>query len=224
MKPFLLVVCGQRGHGKTSFLKGYRQEAGGPEVPGLLDALDGMGRPVLLIDPIGSYAEWAEGIDTAGKFARLLLAINAGEVKYPSDVYRLTPKTDEAAEELFHVIRHSKLNCSVVVDEASMYAGNADLDAIARYNRNAELGGQSLVVVARRLKELPINVRSQADAVLTFRQTDPADLGELKKLGIDEVKAPTLAKGEALTAGAVESLPLPVQNVIEKWTAPAETS
>lgn len=219
-KPFLLVIAGQRGNGKTSILKGYDGTGPGKPKPGIIDALEG---PVLLVDPIGTFRDVAEGINTAGQLARLLLAIDSGRAEYGSNIFRLTPQTDSAADDIFHAVRHSKLTCTLVIDEASMYHGNEDLDAIARYNRNPELGGQSLIVVARRLKELPINIRSQADAVVTFRQTDPADLTELKRLGIDETQVQALSVGEAMTAGQPQSLPLPVQNVIGVWTADAKT-
>lgn len=210
---FLLVISGQRGFGKTSLLKGW-DPPGQPGQPGLLSRLPGR---VVLVDPIGSFAEIAEGIPTASRFAELLLQLDAGEWEYPSSIFRLVPENDTDAGAMFALLYESKLRCTIVVDEASMWHGDSHLESIAQYNRNPERGGQSLVVVARRLKELPPNIRSQADVTVSFRQQEPGDLSELRKLGFDESKLIAMDKGELMAAGALSHLPSGVKNVIDSW-------
>ena len=73
--------------------------------------------------------------------------------------------------------------CIIVADEAHRWAPHA----LERLNDCATVGGQhwgagcALIVVSQRANRVPLTVRSQASTIVSFRQTEVADLKALEE-------------------------------------------
>lgn len=80
-------------------------------------------------------------------------------------------------------------NICLVVEEAeiyiSPYAKRSSFLDLVRYGRHHNI---KIIGIARRTSELSIDFRAMTDVIYTFKQTEPADILNMQKLGIDGVE------------------------------------
>ena len=85
-----------------------------------------------------------------------------------------------------------KLPVTLIIDEGHFIFDEPELKNlaaviknIARFGRHSGLG---LVMISQRSMDIPPDVRSQFDSVISFHQTEPADVQHLKKRGFKDAE------------------------------------
>jgi Cdc6-like AAA superfamily ATPase len=90
---------------------------------------------------------------------------------------------DNDIEHLF-LLAEKLTNLCLVLEEAEIYISpynkSTQFLRLVRYGRHY---GISIIGVARRVSELSLDFRAQVDKIISFKQTDPADLDKMQKLG-----------------------------------------
>lgn len=151
-----IVVVGNQGHGKSVWAKLYAAEK----------------RRLLLFDPLTSYAgvdfetdpkEWVEPV-VKGERA---------EFRYGTCLpWEL---------EMYGNTAYSAGDCTLLIEECSLiFKRGEELHDWAKpiifMGRTQRV---SIVLIAQRASKIPLDIRSQASRIVTFRQTEPADVDAL---------------------------------------------
>lgn len=84
---------------------------------------------------------------------------------------------------------------TIMIDEIHLFAGSTSISPLF-YNLFALGRHKSLNIICATQRPYRVNpiVRSQADEVVTFRQTEKRDLELLRELGFDETEVSSLGK------------------------------
>jgi hypothetical protein len=159
MKRDLIVVVGNQGCGKSVWSKAYAATQ----------------KRLFVSDPLASFP----GVDFMSDPNDILPRIFSGEMRE----FRFG--TYDAAElPLFGHAAYGAGDCTFVIEEcALMFRRGADLDDWAK--RLVFMGRHqrvNLVLVAQRAVKVPLDVRSQATRIVTFRQTDPNDIDAISEV------------------------------------------
>jgi len=199
-------VCGQRGMGKTRYILGVL--AGEPRFL-IFDHMGEFSRHMrdgrLSAKPSTDLEELADQLDrNAGHgIARLC---------YQPDYARIHADFKALCRLLMVAERRGMV---LVVDEIDQFAGSVRPPAPAELLRVIHLGrhrGIRVLAAARRAADVSRALTSQADRVVSFRQTEPGDLKYLRSLiGADVAALPKLRRLCYLEAdrGAVRFSQLP---------------
>lgn len=168
MERDFIVVVGNQGQGKSVWSKAYA---------------DGQKR-LLVYDPLQSYRadfqtdpeEWVEDIIRDGSDFRF----GSG---YPWELSMLGNAAYAAG------------NCTFVVEECALIfkRGEELQDWAKPLVFMGRIQRVSLVLIAQRASKIPMDIRSQASRIITFRQTEPADVSALiDRIGEDAETIPDL--------------------------------
>ncbi|MHA1757968.1 MAG: hypothetical protein ACTSVV_14435 [Promethearchaeota archaeon] len=168
----IIVILGRKGSGKT-FLANVMSKK--------IDR-------VILIDPLNNF-----------KGGHIFFTFN--EFKFNSELlfrekFRIVLKftTDEEYIDFFDYIFNFH-HFTLVVDEADIFAGSKSIDRefkrLFSYGRHRNI---DIIITARRPYELNRLITSQADILITFKQTEQRDLDYLAKLGFDPNEVKSLSK------------------------------
>jgi len=173
---FVLLVLGQRRSGKTTLVFG-----GPPIGSGLVSRARGR---AFVYDERGTAASHAgEGwlkYETASHLQRWLLSEARGDGAHTPGAYYVRPKTSQTKTDFWRMVSPGIVNGQVkdgvagtyFVDEAHRVAkakkatGEAFKEAIDSGGND----GMSFVLATRRFTRLDRDVRTQASAILSFRQ------------------------------------------------------
>ncbi len=157
MKNEVILITGQRGQGKTTYLK---------------DQI-GLCNRVVIFDLLGEFTDY----DTAYNLREFfeMLSEDKEENFFVLNFY--DPKT---SEENFHVVCEAinrLQDIMFVVDEIDYFCSTHNtpkqFDEIVKRGRHQSL---QLMVATRRPHEIPPIIRSQVSQLITFRQIEPRDL------------------------------------------------
>lgn len=163
MKNEVILITGQRGQGKTTYLRSQI----------------GLYNRVVIFDLLGEFTDY----DTAYNLREFFegLSENKGENFFVLNLY--DPKT---SEENFHVVCEAinRLeDIMFVVDEIDYFCSSHSIpkqfDEIVKRGRHQDL---QLMVATRRPHEIPPIIRSQASQLITFRHIEPRDLEYLRSI------------------------------------------
>lgn len=163
MKNEVILITGQRGQGKTTYIKSQI----------------GLHSRVIIFDLLGEFTDY----DTAHNVREFfeMLSENKGENFFVLSLY--DPKT---SEENFHVVCEAinRLeDIMFVVDEIDYFCSTHSIpkqfDEIVKRGRHQ---GLQLMVATRRPHEIPPIIRSQVSQLVTFRHIEPRDLEYLKSI------------------------------------------
>jgi DNA helicase HerA-like ATPase len=109
---------------------------------------------------------------------------------------------DDVDIEYFFILARQIQGYTLCIDEAEIFleprSMNEDFLQIIRYGRHNEI---SLIAVARRVPELSVDLRAQADSLITFNQTLPGDLKNLEAYGFDPEAIRALGKYKYVVVG-----------------------
>lgn len=115
---------------------------------------------------------------------------------YFRDSFRVIAKftTDDDFDQLFTFLFNYR-NFAILIDETDMFAAyNSVLPSVKRlisYGRHRSI---DLIMISRRPYELNRLVTSQADLIITFKQTEKRDIDFMATLGIDPGQVAGLEK------------------------------
>jgi hypothetical protein len=172
MKNEVILITGQRGQGKTTFIQNQI----------------GVYSRVILFDLLGEFTSYETAYQMREFFEKLshLKDENFFHLNY------FNPKT---SEDDFHIICEAinRLNdIMFVVDEIDYFCSTHSIpkqfDEIVKRGRHQ---GLNLIVATRRPHEIPVIIRSQVSSLITFRHLEPRDLeylGSIIDLPVDEIK------------------------------------
>ena len=163
MKNEVILITGQRGQGKTTFIKNQI----------------GIYSRVILFDLLGEFTYYETAYQLREFFEKL------SDVK-DENFFNLNYFNPKTSEEDFHVICEAinRLNdIMFVVDEIDYFCSSRSIpkqfDEIVKRGRHQ---GLNLIVATRRPHEIPIIIRSQMTSLVTFRQIERNDLQYLKEI------------------------------------------
>jgi hypothetical protein len=159
MKRDLIMIVGGQGCGKSVWTKEYVRSVS----------------RLLVSDPMASFP----GVDFMTDPADWWPKIERGELKE----FRFGTHIKEELALFGHMAFGAK-DCTLVIEEcALMFPRGADLDEWAKrlvfMGRHARV---NLLLVAQRAVKIPLDVRSQATRIISFRQIDPNDLKALEEV------------------------------------------
>lgn len=191
-------VCGQRGTGKTTWIKRQVLE---------LEAR------LFVFDHMAEFTEVA-GADYQHELQDSILFLRRNANGFARSV--LVPL--EAGPEVFAVacrVPFAIRDLTMVVDEIDTYAGAVRPPSPVEFTRLVNFGrhfGCSLVCASRRPADVSRALTSQARRIVAFRQTEPKDVAYLRSLVGDGASAiPDLPdlhylafEGGSVTRGVVE--------------------
>lgn len=151
----ILLVLGQQGFGKTVYSKKTVETRKRTLIFDPTNGFDGLtpDNPEEMIEYVGNHP---------------IFRVRTPNQMYLPVVYRLANGVG---------------NCTVCLDEAQriMPAGKEEIDEgladLIYRGRHPEQGPVDLIIVAQRPTTINIAVRSQWTRIVTFRQTEPADIG-----------------------------------------------
>jgi len=194
MKNEVILITGQRGQGKTTFIKNQI----------------GVYSRVILFDLLGEFTYY----ETAYNLREFFEKLSAVKDENFFNLNYFNPKT---SEEDFHVVCEAinRLNdIMFVVDEidyfCTTHAVPKQFDEIVKRGRHQ---GLNLIVATRRPHEIPIIIRSQMTSLITFRQIERNDLQYLKEIidlpeedisGLEKFNYIKWTPEEGVTRGKVE--------------------
>jgi len=194
MKNEVILITGQRGQGKTTFIKNQI----------------GIYSRVILFDLLGEFTYY----ETAYNLREFFEKLSAVKDENFFNLNYFNPKT---SEEDFHVVCEAinRLNdIMFVVDEidyfCTTHAVPKQFDEIVKRGRHQ---GLNLIVATRRPHEIPIIIRSQMTSLITFRQIERNDLQYLKEIidlpeedisGLEKFNYIKWTPEEGVTRGKVE--------------------
>jgi len=163
MKNEVILITGQRGQGKTTFIKNQI----------------GIYSRVILFDLLGEFTYY----DTAYQLREFFEKLSDVKDENFFNLNYFNPKT---SEEDFHVICEAinrLKDIMFVVDEIDYFCSSHSIpkqfDEIVKRGRHQ---GLNLIVATRRPHEIPIIIRSQVTCLVTFKHIEPRDIQYLKEL------------------------------------------
>lgn len=159
MRRDLIIVVGNQGCGKSVWSKEYTRTSA----------------RLFVSDPLGSFPN----VDFVSDPADWWPKIESGELK----AFRFGTYIKEELPFFGHAA-YATGDCTLVIEEcALMFQRGADLDEWAKrlvfMGRHASV---NLLLVAQRAVKIPLDVRSQATRIVTFRQTDPNDVDAIEEV------------------------------------------
>jgi hypothetical protein len=177
MKNEIILITGQRGQGKTTYLK---------DQIGIFDR-------VIIFDVLGEFTFEYSGYPTAynmGDFFKMLKR-NMNDNFFVIDYFN--PKTSEEDFETICTAINRLQNIMFVVDEIDYFCSSHSIprqfDEIVKRGRHQ---GLNLIVATRRPHEIPPIIRSQVSSLVTFRHIEPNDLdylGSIINLPVEEISS-----------------------------------
>jgi len=150
-----IIVVGNQGHGKSVWGKSYVASKS----------------RLLVYDPLQSYAvdfqtdpeEWIEGIVTG----------DTKEFRFGSGFPWELPMLGNAA--------YAATDCTLLIEECALIFRRGE--ELHEWAKPLVFMGRiqrvSLVLIAQRASKIPMDIRSQASRIVTFRQTEPDDVSAL---------------------------------------------
>jgi len=163
MKNEVILITGQRGMGKTTYIK---------DQAGLYDR-------VILFDLLGEFTYY----DTSNNLRDFFKALS--KVK-DENFFVLNYYNPKNSEEDFHVVCEAvnRLHgLMFIVDEIDYFCSTHSIpkqfDEIVKRGRHQNL---NLIVATRRPHEIPPIIRSQVTNLITFRHIEPRDLQYLREI------------------------------------------
>lgn len=163
MKNEVILITGQRGQGKTTYLRSQIA---------LYDR-------VIIFDLLGEFTDY----DTAYNLREFFERLSEGKTENFFVLNLYDPKT---SEENFHVVCEAinRLeDIMFVVDEIDYFCSAHSIpkqfDEIVKRGRHQAL---ELMVATRRPHEIPPIIRSQVSQLVTFRHIEPRDLEYLRSI------------------------------------------
>jgi len=160
------IVNGMTDQGKSYFNKNYL-------IPKIKKH-----RPVIVLDVVGEYD--GQQFTSFEKFERLVLDRGS----YPSGVSVIKFDKERTAKKIIKFIRHNETPVCFVIEEAHMLFDILDSKTKTKLQEICYLGahhGFSVILSTQQPKSLSKSVRTQADFIVSFKQTEPADLNYLRK-------------------------------------------
>ena len=184
-----IIVVGNQGMGKTVWTMRYL----------------GAFTRRFLYDPVGAYP----GFDYRG-----LDRLHGGEIS-PRDKFSIASPFFEDLPILGN-LAFSAGNCTITIEECGTIFRRGEL--IPNWARRLIFMGRhpkvNLILVAQRAASIPIDIRSQASRIISFRQHEADDLSALRStLGLDNArKLPELNRLECFDwhNGDISRYPVPV--------------
>lgn len=163
MKNEVILITGQRGQGKTTYIKNQ------------ISIYD----RVIIFDLLGEFTYFDTGYNLKEFFLML------SEVK-DENFFTINFYNPKNSEEDFHVVCEAinrLKNIMFVVDEIDYFCSTHSIpkqfDEIVKRGRHQ---GLNLIVATRRPHEIPPIIRSQVSSLVTFRHIEPRDLEYLTSI------------------------------------------
>lgn len=160
MKNEIILITGQRGQGKTTYLK---------DQIGIFDR-------VIIFDLLGEFVSY----DTAYNMRDFFKALTKAKEENFFVLNYFNPKTSEDDFQVICEAINRLQNIMFVVDEIDYFCSSHSVprqfDEIVKRGRHQ---GLNLIVATRRPHEIPPIIRSQVTALITFRHIEPNDLDYL---------------------------------------------
>ena len=160
----IIIILGRKGSGKSYLANKISKE---------IDR-------IIIADPLNEY-KGGHAFFTFGEFKNRIYDLITREQ------FRIVCKftTDEDYIELFDFIFNLR-NFTILIDELDMFAGSKsiapEVKRLFSYGRHRQI---NIIGIARRPYELNRLVTSQADKIITFKQTEQRDLDYMKNLGFN---------------------------------------
>lgn len=157
MQRDLICVVGNQGFGKSVWTKAYSAQS----------------KRLLVSDPMASFPNVDFTREISDWMPELLEDGDGKEFRFGVYEAEDLPIIGSGA--------YAIGDCTLVIEEAALvFPRGADLDKWAKrlvfMGRHARV---NLVLVAQRAVKIPLDVRSQATRIITFRQTEPDDVSAL---------------------------------------------
>ncbi len=171
MKNEVILITGQRGQGKTTYIKNQI---------GIYDR-------VILFDLLGEFTNY----DTANNLRDFFKMLTEFKKENFFNLNYYNPKTDEEDFPIVCEAINRLSDIMFVVDEIDYFCSTHSIprqfDEIVKRGRHQ---GLNLIVASRRPHEIPIIIRSQVTCLVTFRHIELRDLqylGEIIDLPQEEI-------------------------------------
>jgi len=189
-------IFGKQGSGKSFLVKKY-----------VIPTLAKGDKPIFVIDTTGEYTSQGKDVNykTDQVFQNTLemcqfLVENKGTPG--PGIYVLASRSNEDCQAFFEIINTAQIPCSVIVEEADKFCSSHNIDKnlgnLIDYGRHFDC---DLVFLARRAAKVHKDVTSQADCIVSFRQTELNDIKPLRKLWSDAEHLPELKDHHFLVMG-----------------------
>lgn len=164
------VINGMADQGKSYLIKKYM-------LPKLVKE-----RPVLALDVIGEYP--GEQYQDFEEFFQYVKKTGGIEKK----IHAIKWTTQETAINLIRFVREMEVPVCLILEEAHILFNNSDIKkgikkALPEICFLGAHFGFTVFLCTQRPKSLPTDVRSQCDFIVSFKQTEAADLEYLRKKG-----------------------------------------
>jgi len=163
MKNEVILITGQRGQGKTTFIK---------------DQIDLYDR-VIIFDLLGEFT-YFETANNLKEFFEIL-SKHRKENFFVFNYYN--PKNSEEDFQIVCEAINRQQEIMFVVDEIDYFCSThqipKEFDEIVKRGRHQAL---NLLVATRRPHEIPPIIRSQVSTLITFRHIEPRDVQYLKEI------------------------------------------
>lgn len=172
----ITTILGRKGMGKTTLAVELMR--GEPRVI-VLDTMGGYGGIVDQV--VWGRDEAIEAMREAAKQRRFRLALRVYEQDEWLDLLAMAWELEDYL---------------LVIEETSLVCGfppflHSEIAKLVQFGRHRRI---SLIFIARRPTEIPRDLTSQSDHVVTFQQTEPRDLVYLRALGFDPALVAGLPK------------------------------
>lgn len=171
MKNEVILITGQRGQGKTTFIKNQI----------------GVYNRVVLFDLLGEFTYY----DTAFNLRDFFEMLSASKEENFFNLNYFNPKTSEEDFQVVCEAINRLHDIMFVVDEIDYFCSTHSIpkqfDEIVKRGRHQ---GLNLIVATRRPHEIPVIIRSQVTSLITFKHIEPRDLeylGSIIDLPVDEI-------------------------------------
>jgi len=180
----IVLIIGRKGSGKSTLARVM--------VPKL-------GNRIIILDPLHEYSG---GVicHSFDQFRRSIKSLyDSYEIRYYSDPTNDNRPLDYSKIPFRYVLRFDNDSdydkavgltrnlghCWIVIEEithfVSTYHKSENFDRIIRYARHTNV---SVLMISQRCAEIPRLYTSQADSVISFKQSEPRDIEYLSKVGI----------------------------------------
>ena len=213
MDSFYILVIGRRGTGKTTLIQG---EPG--ITPGLVTYTQ---RPTYILDTVGNYDRGMIFRSPARLKAVRTKELRTGETLNNTGIYVMRATSDAQVDAYLTLVyapaatyaqragrASDRLSSTLIIDEApklcSPHSVHDTLDSVIQYGRNY---GIDVILAARRYRQLNVNLRSQADAVISYQQTEARDVAELRKIDEQAAQLSDLGPHEWISLGYDDVIP-----------------
>lgn len=163
MSRFLGCVFGLQQSGKTYLARNY--------------FIPRVKRPTFIVDPKGEFSQGKIFQNKEG----LLYLMSQDPPGNGVYIFRPPSSRRKVFRDFFQMINSVGEPCTIIADEAQIYSKNTKV--VQPLSDIYMIGSQwdiSVLVIARRPKEITTDLRSQSQFVISFKQTMPEDVKYLK--------------------------------------------